>query len=103
AVAAGRILLERAERETGACSGVHDLAETSRPFGEVALTPVHQAVDAQRDGMFLEEQQLAVGAQRRRDAAHPVLEIGDRQKRTEPGVHEVEATATQLRWQRLRI
>src|SRR6266567_6048022 len=53
--------------------------------------------------MFLEEQELTVGAQRSRDAAHPILEVGDRQERPEPGVDEIEAAATQLSRQGLRV
>src|SRR5215213_3352472 len=47
AVAGRRVLLEGTKREVGTRDCRRDLAEAARACGEVALTPVHQPVDAE--------------------------------------------------------
>src|SRR5690242_2681388 len=103
AVAAGRVLLERAHREAAPCRRRHDLPDSPRVRVEVALTPVHEPVDDERNGMLLVEEQVAAVPQRSGNSAQPGLEITNCAERAEAGIDEVEAAAAELARQRLRV
>ena len=73
---AARVLLQRLDAEAGAHERAHDLADAPQPvrvgrLAEVVVAPAEEVVDAVRDRMVVEDEQLAVLAQRRRDAALP--------------------------------
>src|SRR5207302_8480430 len=94
AVAARRVLLESPQGEAVPPDRGDDLAEATRAFGEVTLAPVHEAVDAERDRMLFEQQEVATLPERRGDPAQPSVEVTHHRERAEPRVHEIEATAT---------
>src|SRR5919108_1339738 len=102
-LAACRVFLQRANREARAHDRVEDLTEASRALREVALAPVHEAVDAECDRMLLEQEQVAARAERGEDPARPRIEVADLHERAGAGVDEVEAAAAQLAWERLGV
>ena len=57
-------------------SAVTMLPEPPEAFLEVVVPPVLQPVDAERDGMVVEHEQLAARLERARDAARPRVEVG---------------------------
>src|SRR5207244_13033589 len=98
-----RIVLERAREQARSSRGGDDLPEAARAFVEVVLAPVHQAVYAERDGVLVEQQEIASGPDGGGDASQPRVEIPRLQYRPGPCVDEIEASTAELRGQRLRI
>src|SRR2546423_13276417 len=101
-----RVLLEREHAQAGAGEGGDDLAEAPpalagpRALVEVALAPVHEAVDAARARVVVEQQQPALRAQRLDDPARPSFEVVDQRQDALARVDEVEAAGPQLRRER---
>src|SRR5581483_9191156 len=105
---AARVLLERLDVQAGAGERAHDLPEPPQPLrvarlAEVALAPAQEPVHALGDRMVVEEKQLPARPQRRRDPARPPVQVGKPPDHALAGVDEVEAAASQLRRQLLRL
>jgi len=80
-----------------------EAAETHDPVVEIIGMPAQQPVDAQRDGMVVEDEQLAPAAKRSSEPSGPGIDVEEAAEYAFRRVHEIEAGAAQVGRQSLGV